>query len=550
MNRRAESSLLGGCVGNPHNGYDIVAHDAREWCVPFCGEVVLNSMRHLVQRERRALKRYVRDVRAAIALCALLLAAFATCGRASAQSLRLLAHQPPVVMQLSFLMTDGSVITQGAQSPNLWYRYVPDAFGSYLTGTWTQIASLPSGYAPSAFSSAVLADGRLAIIGGEYNVGGKYALQLTNLGAIYDPKTNLWTPLGHPDGWAFIGDSPNSVLPGGQFFVGQKLTTLGAYLDPRTLTWTSLATAGKADFNAEEGYTLLADGSILTADVKDAPNSERYFASAGKWISAGSTIVDLHSPTPVKGCLRYGPAPADCYYPPGEIGPAILRPDGTVFATGSGSGASGNGPGHTAVYHSVGMLAGKWTAGPDFPDNDNAGDSFAVLLPSGNVLVFGVSGNLYEFDGTTFTLTGSAFGTPLLLPTGQVLILGNSLSLYTGKGQPEAQWAPAITSVSTRIAHGKTFRIAGRQFNGLSQAMAFGDEFQNATNYPLVRITNRATGHVFYAKTHDHSTMGVATGNAIVSTNFDVPVTIERGAAVLQVVANGIGSVGVAVTVY
>jgi hypothetical protein len=196
------------------------------------------------------------------------------------------------------------------------------------------------------------------------------------------------------------------------------------------------------------------------------------------------------------------------------------------------------------------MLAGKWTAGPDFPDNDNAGDSFAVLLPSGNVLVFGVSGNLYEFDGTTFTLTGSAFGTPLLLPTGQVLILGNSLSLYTGKGQPEAQWAPAITSVSTRIAHGKTFRIAGRQFNGLSQAMAFGDEFQNATNYPLVRITNRATGHVFYAKTHDHSTMGVATGNAIVSTNFDVPVTIERGAAVLQVVANGIGSVGVAVTVY
>jgi len=480
----------------------------------------------------------------------MLLVAFATGRWASAQSLRVLAHQPPVTMQLSFLMTDGSVIAQSAQFPNVWYRYAPDAFGNYLTGTWTQIAGLQSGYAPSAFSSAVLADGRLAIIGGEYNAGGQYDLQLTNLGAIYDPKTNVWTPLGHPAGWAFIGDSPNSVLPGGQFFVGQKLTTRGAYLDPQTLTWTSLGTAGKADFNAEEGFTLLPDGSILTLDVKDAPNSERYSASAGKWVTAGSTIVDLHSPTPVKGSLRYRPAPGDCYYPPGEIRPATLRPDGTVFATGSGSGASGNGPGHTAVYHTVGNLAGKWTVGPDFPNGDNAGDSFAALLPSGNVLVFGVSGRLYEFDGTAFTMTGSEFGTPLLLPTGQVLILGNSISLYTGKGQPAAGWAPQVTSAPTRIEHGKTYRIAGRQFNGLSQAMGFGDEFQNATNYPLVRITNRATGHVFYAKTHDHSTMGVATGSTIVSTSLDVPVKIERGASVIQVVANGIGSVGVNITVY
>ena len=47
--------------------------------------------------------------------------------------------------------------------------------------------------------------------------------------------------------------------------------------------------------------------------------------------------------------------------------------------------------------------------------------------------------------------------------------------------------------------------------------------FRFATNYPLVRITNNSTHHVFYARTHDHSTMGVATGSATVSTNFDVP---------------------------
>jgi hypothetical protein len=83
----------------------------------------------------------------------------------------------------------------------------------------------------------------------------------------------------------------------------------------------------------------------------------------------------------------------------------------------------------------------------------------------------------------------------------------------------------------------------------LSQAASFGDEDETATNYPLVRITNQATHHVFYAKTHDHSTMAVATGSAIVSTNFDVPPGVETGASSLVVVANGIPSKAVSVTV-
>src|SRR5262249_23551774 len=59
---------------------------------------------------------------------------------------------------------------------------------------------------------------------------------------------------------------------------------------------------------------------------------------------------------------------------------------------------------------------------------------------------------------------------------------------------------------------------------------------------PLVRITNRASGHVLYAKTHDHSSMGVATGNAIVSTQFDIPAAIEDGLSDIEVVANGLAS--------
>jgi len=121
--------------------------------------------------------------------------------------------------------------------------------------------------------------------------------------------------------------------------------------------------------------------------------------------------------------------------------------------------------------------------------------------------------------------------------------------IYTPKGKPNPAWAPAITTFPQAVTRGSTYKISGKQFNGLSEAQAFGDELTSATNYPLVRITNKASGHVFYAKTHDHSTMGVATGKAKVSTNFDVPAGMETGASTLVVVANGIPSKPVSVTV-
>ena len=71
---------------------------------------------------------------------------------------------------------------------------------------------------------------------------------------------------------------------------------------------------------------------------------------------------------------------------------------------------------------------------------------------------------------------------------------------------------------------------------------------QTNTNYPLVQITT-ASGRVLYARTHDHSTMAVATGNTIVSTKFDVPTDADPGRAALVVIANGIQSKPVAITI-
>ena len=84
--------------------------------------------------------------------------------------------------------------------------------------------------------------------------------------------------------------------------------------------------------------------------------------------------------------------------------------------------------------------------------------------------------------------------------------------------------------------------MVGLKLNGLSQATAYGDDLQNATNYPIVRLTNIATGHVFYCRTHGHSTMAVGyTGQ--VTTQVDIPANMETGPSRFEVVANGIPSV-------
>jgi len=61
---------------------------------------------------------------------------------------------------------------------------------------------------------------------------------------------------------------------------------------------------------------------------------------------------------------------------------------------------------------------------------------------------------------------------------------------------------------------------------------------------PLVRITSTTTGRVYYARTFNHSRMGVEpTGSfAPITTEFEVPASFDNGPATLVVVANGIAS--------
>jgi hypothetical protein len=471
-----------------------------------------------------------------------LIAGLTLVSMASAQKWQNLKNPPAFQSDTAVLLTDGTVIVHEYCTPN-WHRLAPDQTGSYVNGTWSQVASMPSNYAPLYFASQVLPDGRVLVEGGEYNGAGCPGSE-TPLGAIYDPVKNKWTNVNPPSGWSEIGDSPAIILPKETLMLGQNFTQASAFFNAKTLGWT-LKGSGKSDAYGEEGMESLPNGRVLLVDTQNHTNSEMFDPKTNTWTSAGSTIVNLSENASQ------------------ETGPALLRPNGTVFAMG----ANGNGAGHTAIYNTK---TGKWAAGPDFPGGNDMADAPAAVLPDGNVLcetsplVFQTPLTFYEFDGKTFHQVPSVHnvGSPatsyqgrfLVLPTGQVLYtladgVNQDAEIYTAKGTFKSSWAPAITTAPSSLTGGMTYKISGTQFNGLSHGAAYGDDAQMNSNYPLVRITNNGTKHVFYAKTHDHSTMGVATGKKIVSTNFDVPSGIETGASSLVVVANGIPSKSVAVTV-
>jgi hypothetical protein len=439
----------------------------------------------------------------------------------------------------SLLLTDGSVMSQDSNS-NAWWKLTPDANGNYAAGTWTQLASPPNGYDPAYYASAVLPDGRVIVEGGEYNA---WEAKWQTLGAIYDPTTDRWTAIAPPTGWTTIGDAQSVVLADGRFILADCCSTNAAVLDPKTLTWTSFGT-GKNDINDEEGWTLLPTGNLFTVDANntaDLKATELFNVRTGKWSAGPDAPVQLADLDPDGGGSH-------------ELGPQVLRPDGTVLSVGA--------TGHTAVYHPRGN---RWTAGPDFPVIAGQGqldvaDGPAVLEPNGNVLIFASPGlfaspgYMFEFDGRALNQIAappnavndsSYYGNFLALPNGQIFFtdFSNDIELFTPSGRAECGWEPQIDDSCglDELEQGSTYRLSGTQLHGLSQAVAYGDDAQAATNYPIVRITNLATGHAVYARTHDHSSMSIAP-SAWSKTSFDVPAGAETGRSELVVIANGIAS--------
>jgi hypothetical protein len=481
-----------------------------------------------------------------------------------------LKNAPPFTPDTMLLASNGTVLVHAVvpvsgDGTSAWYKLTPNAKGSYVGGTWSKLPPMPGGYDPLYFASAILPNGKMIVEGGEY-LGGTPTW--TNKGAIYNPVTNKWQPVAPPTGWTNIGDAQSDVLANGTYMLSQAcqncvssspiLTSDFALFNTTGNNWLPLGGQGKNDPNDEEGWNLEPNGQLLTVDTWLTPTTELFTPVSLSWSFGGNTVK-----SPVNT-------------PAVEIGPQTVMPGGNTFVVGAGTSSeiapapcTTNRPAPTALYN---YAAGRWVNGPVIPTiggrQYDSADGPASILPDGNVL-FDVSPCVYNaplafflYHASSNSLSpvpnvpnaanDSTYYTRLLaLPNGQVLFNDEShhMLVYTAGGTPNPAWAPSINSISAMsLTPGQTASLGGTQLAGLSQGAAYGDDVQSNTNFPLVRITNNKTGVVTYARTSNWTSVSIAPG-AGSSTSFTLPSTTPAGASSLVVVANGIASAPVGVTI-
>ena len=298
----------------------------------------------------------------------------------------------------------------------------------------------------------------------------------------------------------------------------------------------------------------LPDGSLLSYDLSGSLlpgvfHAERYLWNTNQWVDASK--VSATNPPQLLDSKTVG----------NGTDAGFLLPDQQAWFLG--------GDGNSAYFT---PSTDMWSAGPTLPSamyngamtQFGATDNPGALLPNGDVLVAlspvtpRVNGfadppatHIYEFNPTTQTFTdvtppgltneNAVLINMLVLPTGQVLLTNEwgQTQIYTPSGGPVDSWRPTINAVQLN-ANG-SYTLTGTDLNGISEGANTGCYFHMATNYPIVQLQD-SSGHVFYARTENWSSTGVATGSTVESTQFTLPSGLPNGTYSLTVIANGISS--------
>ncbi len=431
------------------------------------------------------------------------------------------------------LMTDGTVICKNSNGTGQgigWDKLTP-VNGSYVNGTWTTIASMAKDRL--YFSSQVLPDGRVYVCGGEYGAGG------TN-GEVYSPATNTWTTTGGT-GYVFpqtVSDANSEILYNGtvlQASVDETGVNLNYIWNPTTNTYTAGPSCLRVDNEAV--WVKLPDSSVLFLD-NYGETSERYMPKTNTWVHDATAPVEIYDP--------YG----------SEAGAGFTLPDGRVFFIGSL-------PATLYYTPSGGTANGTWAAGPAIPGAYGAADAPSAMMPNGKILLtvsptptsanhFPSPTKYYEYDYTTntFTQVGAPgggtttanacyIGNMLVLPDGTVLFCNqgdDQYYVYTPGSAPLAAGKPAIGAVNR--VNCDTFQVSGTLFNGITEGAAYGDDWQEETNYPIVRLTTAT--NTYYATVYNWNRIGaVMTGSLPDTAIFKLPAGLASGTYSVTVVANG-----------
>ena len=471
---------------------------------------------------------------------------------------------------VAMLLPDGTVIVQGYSPGNNWMRLTPNSAGSYIGGTWSSIApmSIPRLY----FASHILRNLKVWVLGGEYSGAGLPA-NWTATGEMYDMVTNTWSPIasypaqpGCPGGAAAcFGDDPSMLLAGDKILAGDLLTNRPKVYDIATNTWSAAGVKVYADSSDEESWAKMADGSVLTYDLfrsvaTGGAYAERYDPVTNSWSSLSPSDGTALGTIPQLSSRAMG----------FELGPILRLQDGRQFVIGT--------TGHTGLYD---PSTNTWAAGPDILSATGAlfgaADAPGAVMPSGHVLFasdaspqfttpFHAPTKLFDFNPVTNTISEVSPAPPgglatnlagepsyptrmLVLPTGQVLVIDSSRQLwvYTPDGVPNPALRPSVTRVT--YSGGGVFLLGGKQLNGQNAGSGYGDDAESDENFPIVRLRN-STGGVFYARTSNWSTTGVATGATPETVNFTLPPGLTTpGNYSVQVIGAGIAGFPVFVNI-
>ena len=472
---------------------------------------------------------------------------FALLGAVGAQTWAPLTNQPGANVGVMLQLRDGRILVHEEQGGNsgAWHILTPDSTGSYINGTWSSGGLLPSGYAPFYFGSQVLLDGKTVVIeGGEYNNGSAVWTTLGAIGTI-SGSTLTWTSNSPPAGWSTLGDAESVILADGTYMQANCCTAQNALFNGPN-SWTTTGSVHQSS-NDESGFTLLTNDLVLTVDAKTdsacgtSQGSELYDQNTGLWSCGPFTPVMLYNPSDE------------------ELGAAVLMYNNKVFQFGGNVVA-------TAIYD---VASNTWSAGPTPAGGLDQADGPAALEPNGKVLamlspgLFQSGCQFVEYDPVANSLTNTAnpancpsdssfVGHLMVLPTGQIMFtdFSGQVEIYTPAAGVVSGVAPTINSVSGTINSPSTNNaLSGTQLNGLTENNGYGDDYQGATNYPLVQLVQvDAPNNVYYATTHNESTHSIAP-STLATTQFDVPAGLPGGNYTLFVIANGIESNPVTVTV-
>ncbi|HTV42573.1 MAG TPA: putative Ig domain-containing protein [Candidatus Sulfotelmatobacter sp.] len=437
-----------------------------------------------------------------------------------------LTTAPPVSVNEALVLSDGTILTDNGNGQCA--RLTPDIHGSYVNGTWTQLSSM--NYSRLFFSTELLTNGTVFVAGGEYGNG-------TDHGEIFDPLRNTWTRI-YPDPIPAVAfsDAISAMLPDGNV-LDAPVSEFGGILIYNVASNSYQTAASTANQN-EVCWVELQSGCILTINTA-SENVDHYVPSLNEWVTDDTLPVPLYDSI-------------------AELGPGFLLPNGNVFYFGATTNTAIYTPGSTVTS------AGTWTVGPPMVFGANflgMVDAPAAMLTDGNILcALGPVGGFnsptffyeYNYLANTFTQEnapggGTSINTPpfttsmLDLPDGNVLLVDGqnttALYVYTPSGTPLAAGQPAIDSI-TENADG-SYQLTGTGLTGISAGAAYGDDEQMNSNYPLVRMTNNATGDVYYARTFNWNSTAVQTGSAVITTEFTLPQNLPAGTYSLAVEANG-----------